>query len=308
MAGEFSLIERWLAPLADAIGDDCALFEIDSGQRLAVSVDTLVEGVHIPAGSAPNLIAFRAVVTALSDLAAMGATPRAITLALTLPVELANDTWFESFSAGLADVLGHYPIELLGGDTTAGPLTVTVQVMGTLPQRQALLRSGAAVGDLLYVSGYTGDAAAGLALVQGHLQADDKASDYLQNRFWRPLARTELGGQLLHVATSAIDISDGLLADAAHLARSSGVRLQVQPESLPLSPALQSLGDVDQALAWALSGGDDYELLFTVPPDRVNKVPSGCHCIGAVTEGTGVDCPLQLSQVGYQHFVQGAGG
>jgi thiamine-monophosphate kinase len=300
MADEFSLIETWFAPLSREIGDDCALLELEPGQRLAISVDTQVEAVHFLPGTEPGQIAYRAAVTALSDLAAMGATPRAMTLALTL--SNASDDWVQAFAGGIREVLQEYQLELLGGDTTRGPLTVTIQVMGTLPLEQALTRAGAQPGDGVYVSGCTGDAAAALAQLKGEWHGDDSYADYLLQRFYRPTAQVVLGRNLLTVASSAIDVSDGLLADAAHLCRSSGVGMRIDAGKLPLSMALQSMANPEQALHWALSGGDDYELLFTVPPDRAGMLPAGCTHIGEVVVGSEVECNVKTEQQGYRHF------
>lgn len=302
---EFSIISRYFSSLGRGesvdlgVGDDCAILRLADDQRLATSMDTLVAGVHFPADAFPEDIGYRAVAVAASDLAAMGASPLGITLALTLPE--SDEFWLTTFSEGLSRAVSEYELPLIGGDTTKGPLSITVQVFGSLPSQLALLRSGAGVGDKLYVSGALGDAAGGLAFIQEKWQPEPKHADYLLNRFYRPTARLQLGQILLGQATSAIDISDGLLADAGHIAAASGVRLNIQSACLPLSAALKSHPDEKQARQWALCGGDDYELCFTLPASL--PIPAGCTYIGEVRAGEGVDCDLPVDTAsGYRHF------
>lgn len=304
-ASEFELIYRYFAALGGgeavdlSLGDDCAILRLNPDERLATSVDTVVEGVHFPEDTFPEDIGFRAVSVAASDLAAMGARPLGMTVALTLPE--VDELWLNAFSQGLAAAVSEYQLPLVGGDTTRGPLSITVQVLGGLPLDQALLRGGAKPGDDLYVSGTLGDAAGALAFLQGHWRPEPEAAEYLLDRFNRPGARLELGHSLLGHATAAIDISDGLLADAGHVAAASGVKLVIDPGALPLSPALKSHPDPAQVLRWALAGGDDYELCFTLP--AVESVPEGCTRIGEVAEGEGVDCGTDVDiPPGYQHF------
>lgn len=302
---EFALIDRFFAGLGSgdavdlSVGDDCAVLRLGTGERIAVSVDTQVVGVHFPEQTLPADIAYRAVSAAASDLAAMGARPLGMTLALTLPA--ADEQWLSAFCRGLEDAVRDCKLPLVGGDTTRGPLAVSVQVMGALPQGEALTRSGARVGDAVYVSGTLGDAAAALAALQGLWQPEQAHADYLLDRFHRPRARIALGLELLGRATAAIDISDGLLADAGHIARASGVRLCIEPDLVPLSPALTSRGCNDVIRQWALAGGDDYELCFCLAPHEAP--PPGCTRIGGVESGTGVDCGVEIDVApGYQHF------
>jgi thiamine-monophosphate kinase len=302
---EFSIISRYFSSLGRGeavelgVGDDCAILRLADDQRLATSMDTLVAGVHFPDEAFPEDIGYRAVAVAASDLAAMGASPLGITVALTLPE--ADEFWLTTFSEGLARAVSEYELPLIGGDTTKGPLTITVQVFGSLPSKLALLRSGAAVGDKLYVSGTLGDAAGGLAFIQEKWLPEPEHADYVLNRFYRPTARLQLGKALLGQATSAIDISDGLLADAGHIAAASGVGLNIQSACLPLSAALQSHLDENQARQWALCGGDDYELCFTLPAKL--PAPVGCTFIGEVCAGEGVNCDLLVDTAsGYRHF------
>ena len=302
MTDEFSLISKYFAPFSQQIGDDCAILALNEGEQLATSVDTLVENIHFYSDAPPDQVGYRAVVTALSDLAAMGAEPRAITLALTLPE--ANETWLQQFSRGIEQATKAYEVELIGGDTTRGNLTISVTVMGAIKNEQTLRRDGAQPGDRVYVSGPTGDAAAALAVMNGQWSGHRQHKEYLLNRFYRPTARTELGQQLIGIASSAIDVSDGLLADAEHLCEQSRVGIYIDANQLPLSPALETVPDEGQAKSWALAGGDDYELLFTVPADKADKVPSHCYCIGEVTEGHTVRCNFEVDRAGFDHFAQ----
>jgi thiamine-monophosphate kinase len=303
---EFELIYRYFSALGRgeavdlSVGDDCAILHLDPGEQLATSVDTMVDAVHFPADSFPEDVGYRAVSAAASDLAAMGARSLAMTLALTLPEP--DELWLHAFSQGVATAARAYGLPLVGGDTSRGPLTISVQVLGALPAGRAILRSGARVGDELYVSGYLGDAAAGLAALEGRWQPAADDAEYLLQRFNRPHARLSLGRELLGLATAAIDVSDGLLADAGHIAAASGVSLVIEPGAIPLSPALAACADSDQALRWALGGGDDYELCFCLPAGT--QAPSGCTRIGSALPGEGVSClDMDLDMAaGYQHF------
>jgi thiamine-monophosphate kinase len=302
---EFSLISRYFShlgrgPAVDlAVGDDCAILRLDAGERLATSVDTMLVGVHFPPDTQPAHIAWRAVSAAASDLAAMGARPLGMTVALTLPE--ANEVWLAGFSDGLAATVAEYRLPLVGGDTTRGPLSISVQVMGALPADRALLRSGAVVGDHVYVSGTLGDAAGALGILRDEWQTAPEHAQYLLDRFNHPRARLELGRELLGHASAAIDISDGLLADAAHVSSGSGVKIIIEADRLPLSTALLSRGCRDTILRWALTGGDDYELCFCLPAGE--RPPGGTTRIGHVEAGVGVECfPVIDAGFGYQHF------
>ena len=302
---EFTLIARYFSSLGRGpavdlgVGDDCAILSLQADERLATSIDTLVAGVHFPEEAFPEDIGYRAVAVAVSDLAAMGARPLGMTLALTLPE--IDDFWLTAFSQGLAEAVGEFNIPLVGGDTTRGPLTISVQVMGALPAGKALLRGGAKVGDGVYVSGTLGDAAGALAFLQEKWQPEPQHAEYLWSRFYRPRARLELGVALQGLATAAIDVSDGLLADAGHIAAASGVAIVIDPALIPLSESLRSHDSRQQVLQWALTGGDDYELCFTLPEG--NPAPEGCARIGTVQEGQGVDCGMEIEgDSGYSHF------
>lgn len=304
-ASEFTLIYRYFSAFGGgeavdlSVGDDCAVLRLAADERLATSVDTMVNGVHFPEDSFPEDIGYRAVAAAASDLAGMGARPLGMTLALTLPE--ADELWLTTFSQGLAAAVTAFELPLVGGDTTRGPLTISVQVLGALPQGLALTRAGARPGDRLCVSGTLGDAAAGLACLKGEWLPEPDQAEYLLARFHRPSPRLALGRSLLGRASAAIDISDGLLADAGHVAAASDVGMIIDPAALPLSPALAVHPDVDQARHWALAGGDDYELCFCLPEGE--QLPAGCTAIGRVVEGEGVNCGLDIDIAGgYQHF------
>ncbi len=315
---EFDLIYDLIAPAAGTrtdvllgIGDDGALLAPPPGEALVVVADTLVAGRHFPLDMEAADVGWRAAVVNLSDLAAMGATPRWATLALTLPD--VDETWLRGFVTGLAAALDLANVALVGGDTTRGPLTLTVQAMGTVPPAQALTRHGAKAGDFVFVSGTPGDAAGGLALWgQGR---EDTAAIELLRRFRRPTPRLALGCALRGLASACIDVSDGLLADLGHLAKGSGAGLRLEAARLPLSPALVTAFDAATALRHAATGGDDYELAFTVPAALAEDVASlalqldcGLSWIGEVTVATGVQLldaageELSFERAGYTHF------
>jgi thiamine-monophosphate kinase len=317
--GEFELIERYFTALGAAradvvlgVGDDAALLSVPPGHELVACADTLVAGHHFPLGFDAADIGWRALAVNLSDLAAMGAEPAWATLALTLPA--AEEEWLEGFVAGFAALALAHGVALVGGDTTRGPLTLTVQALGFVPCGTALRRRGAAPGDLLYVTGWPGDAAAGLALLQGQLAGAGAARAALELKFRRPEPRVAFGARLRGLASACIDVSDGLAADLGRLAAASGVGAVVRAAELPLSRALFELAGEDRAREFALGGGDDYELLFTVPPAaraRLGRASAAagapaCHCIGEVIAGRGVrvvgekgDLPLPR---GWDHF------
>lgn len=313
-AREFEVIYRWFAGLgagdavALGVGDDAAILDLPTGCQMVVSTDTLVEGVHFLPETLPEDIAYRAVATAASDLAAMAAAPLGMTLALTLPE--ADDLWLHGFSQGLAAAVADTGLPLVGGDTTQGPLTLSVTVMGAVPNGQALLRSGARVGDRLWVTHTLGDAAAALAMLQGELAdtwlPEFDHQDWLIDRFNRPTPRLDFALGLRGRATACIDISDGLLADARHIADASGVALHIDAQLIPLSAVLIDCPNRELALRWALTGGDDYELLFTLPPGL--DAPPECTLIGEVRAGLGVHCdhpaanPGAGGHLGYAHF------
>ncbi|WP_054112751.1 thiamine-phosphate kinase [Marinagarivorans algicola] len=270
---EFALIRQNFAKaiindsVALGIGDDCALLIPPAGKQLAVSMDTLVEGTHFPKGAPAKRIATRALATALSDLAAMGAEPLWFTLGLTLPN--ANQQWVGDFCDGLLEFADTHQCTLVGGDITRGPLTITVQVHGSITPGQALCRSGAQPDDIIYVTGSLGDGAAALAVLQQNITVRKAAQDYLVDRFYKPTPRIKEGRLLSTIAHAGIDISDGLYADLSHICQASGVGALIDVNRIPLSPYWGNKVSRDKALAWAISGGDDYELCVTVPRTQV---------------------------------------
>ncbi|WP_457788048.1 thiamine-phosphate kinase [Pseudomonas sp. PL-6] len=316
--GEFELIRHYFAAALCAqggdgvvrgIGDDCALLALPAGEQLAVSTDTLVAGVHFPESCDAFLLGQRALAVSASDLAAMGATPLAFTLALTLPA--AEDIWLAEFARGLQLMAQNCSLALVGGDTTRGPLSLTLTVFGRVPAGQALTRCGAQVGDLLCVGGSLGDGAGALPLVLGQQTAAAELAEPLLARYWSPQPQLALGQALRGRATAALDISDGLLADCGHIAKASGVALQVEQARLPLSPPLLAFAGEQQALACALSGGDDYRLAFTLPPALLADLQADwpeVRAIGRVLAGSGVQLLDGAGRLvapphsGYQHF------
>lgn len=313
---EFELIEQAFrkaeyaqpgAQLIQSIGDDCALLNVPVGQQLAVTTDSLLEGVHFPVDADPFLLGQRALAVAVSDLAAAGAEPLAFTLALSLPQ--AQSEWVSRFSQGLAAMAQQCRIRLMGGDTTAGPLNINITALGTVPHGMGLLRSNARVTEQVFVSGPLGAAAAALTLFKAHSLCA-RLQQQLQAAFWTPQPQLELGQWLRGKAGAVLDISDGLLADAGHIATESSVQLYVEQSRVPVAQAALDC-DSRQALSWALSGGDDYQLLFTLAekfePELMRVFPHAQR-IGRVQAGEGVllvdeqGDPLPYTQSGYQHF------
>ena len=316
---EFSLIDRIRERTAQGrddvrlgIGDDAALLAVPVGQELAVAIDTLVEGVHFPIGTAAVDIGWKSLAVNLSDLAAMGATPAWALLALTLPS--ADTALIDGLATGFAQLAQTYRLALVGGDTTRGAFTLSVAVHGFVPPGKALKRSGAHVGDAVLVTGTLGDAAAGLQLVQKGGSADARSA-FLIERLNRPTPRVAAGLALRGYASACIDISDGLLADLGHLCTASNVGAEIETSLLPRSSALLDLFDPNVARDFALSGGDDYELCFTVPAQHIATVQAdlarlGCGVtkIGRIVEGSGVSVRdhegrwLEPARNGWDHF------
>ena len=303
---EFSLIQNYFnrhqpQPADLGIGDDAAVLTPPAGQQLVICTDTLVAGRHFPLSTAAHAVGWKSVAVNLSDIAAMGAKPHSILLALTLPE--ADPDWLEHFSRGLFDCCEQFGVSLIGGDTTQGPqLTISVTALGWAETGQAISRSGARPGDYICVSGQVGDAAYGLTH-PGHA---------LQQRLDYPTPRCELGQQLKGLASAMIDVSDGLAQDLGHILQASRVGARLDLNSLPLDPVLQQLSP-DEQLRYALAGGDDYELCFTLRPAAFEKLlqqqsPVKITKIGHITEQPGLvfekdgtDHPVQF--YGYQHFV-----
>jgi len=318
---EFQLINKFFeseqeASLSESvvlgIGDDCALLQMPVGKQLAVSVDTLVADVHFPKDAPANLIAERALRTNLSDLAAMGAEPLWFTLALTLPQ--ADEIWLREFSRGLFACAGEFNIQLVGGDTTTGPLSLTIQVMGAVENKTAMRRDAANADDFILVTNTLGDGAAALDVLQKKISVSEADQDYLQERFYRPTPRLMEAQLICELANAALDISDGLVADLQHICERSDLGATIFVEEIPLSAALQNLQDQQQAYRYALTGGDDYELCFTVSPQNMPQIAMliaekklSARVVGKMHLGSGVRCELNgeefpLMQIGYQHF------
>lgn len=313
---EFALIDEYLAPLASRPGalglaDDAALIDAPPGQTLVASADALVAGVHFREREAPDTIAARALRTNLSDLAAMGAEPHGYLLTLALP-DGVDAGWMRAFASRLARDQAAFSVALLGGDTVAtpGPLTVSLTVLGFAEPGRLLHRSGARPGDAVCVSGAVGDAALALALPD--------APEALWRRFRVPEPRIALGRALAGTATAAIDISDGLVADLGHVCAASGVGARVDAASAPLSAAARDcLRRSPELIETVLCGGDDYELLFALPPARLDllgALPAPACRIGVFTEGEGVTvldatgAPLAFAASGWRHFRSAPGG
>ncbi len=327
VVAEFDLIEviraRCVVNRADVrlgIGDDAAVLAVAAGHELVVSIDTLVAGVHFPIATCANDLGWKALAVNLSDLAAMGATPAWALLALTLPN--AERGFVEGFAEGFAELAAQHRVALVGGDTTRGSLAVSVVVHGFVPPGQALRRDGAQVGDLVFVTGTLGDAAAGLRCLDPrdaqahalfHAPADTRES--LLARLNRPTPRTAAGISLREFASACIDVSDGLCADLGHIANQSGVGIEIDASLLPASSALLTLFDEADRIALQASGGDDYELVFTASPAReagllrdLARLGCGVTRIGRVVAGDGVrlldddGAEIMLRRRGWEHF------
>ena len=314
---EFSLIERYFAHQAEGhedvvlgVGDDAAVLQVPAGYELVVTTDTMVAGVHFPESATAEDIGHKLLAVNLSDIAAMGAVPRWASLALTLPE--VDEDWLDNFCQGLFRLAAVHNVALVGGDTTRGPLTLSITLHGLVAEGQALRRDGAKAGDAIYVSGCLGDAGLALQHVLGNINVLGVAE--ILPRLHRPTPRVALG-QLLHgMASAVIDISDGLLADLGHILKASGVGARLELEALPVSAAVQSItatGDWSLPLA----AGDDYELCFTVAPEREAELQeklAGLDVtvtrIGQIEAESGLRCFDAKGEcyaprgMGYEHF------
>ena len=303
---EFGLIRRYFtraarsADIIVGVGDDGAVLSPSPGMQQVQVIDTLVEGVHFPSGMNAADLGYRVVAVNLSDIAAMGATPRWMTLALTLSDQ--DERWVDEFAKGLFEAASEHDVELVGGDTTSGDVVVaTVHVTGEVEQGKALLRSGARPGDIVYVTGTTGDAAAGLQLL-----GSGRDDECLTRRFLRPAARISMGRKLAGIASACIDVSDGLVGDLRKLCESSGVGAEIDVDLVPLSAALLQHFDAADAMRFALTGGDDYELCFTARAGAAEKLDD-ITAIGVILGGSGVTCRrdgeiVEVDDSGYRHF------
>ena len=325
MTNEFSLIAHYFTHRTRhtllGVGDDAALIQPRRGQVLAISADMLVEGRHFFKGADPEALGHKTLAVNLSDLAAMGATPRWATLALALPK--ADDRWLAAFSRGFMRLARAHDVDLIGGDTTRGPLNLCVQIMGEVPAAKALKRDGARAGDDVWVSGTLGDAALAVAARNNKIILKKQILIKASQRLDKPTPRVALGGALRGIARSAIDISDGLLADLGHICERSNVAAVIEFDALPRSPLMRSVAAArveDRVVQGALlAGGDDYELCFTARPSRraavlgagartrtpvtrigcILHAPAGATTV-AVVDGGGM--PLAITQRGFDHF------
>jgi len=306
---EFSLIQRFFTrqkvknqTTSLGIGDDCALLSIPNGYELAVTTDTMVENVHFFAGTDPEQLGHKLLAVNLSDLASMGAKPVSVMLALTLPS--VDENWLAAFAKGFLSLAENYSVDLMGGDTTSGPLTLTVQAMGLVPQGKALMRSSAKAGDYIYLTGSLGDAGLGLKISQGYYCTNPLAA---QKRFNQPDPRVEAGLALTGIANACIDVSDGLAGDLGHILEQSNVGACLYWDALPLSDTV--LAYINETGDWSmpLNAGDDYELCFTVSPEKAAQLTVNCKKIGVIETKPGLRLikagTIQpLKSKGYEHF------
>ncbi|GAB4168174.1 MAG: thiamine-phosphate kinase [Rhodocyclaceae bacterium] len=319
MLSEFDLIRRYFTRPAShtvlAVGDDAALARLGPGMELAAATDMLVAGVHFLAGTDPRNLGWKALAVNVSDLAAMAARPRWAMLAIALPAPERD--WLAAFAEGFFDCAQAYGIDLVGGDTTRGPLTIAVTILGEAPEGQALRRSGARPGDDVWISGTPGMAALALAELRGRVRLDGRTGASCLAALEHPTPRMELGLVLRDLATAAIDVSDGLLADLGHVADRSAIAIEVRDDWLPLAPLAECTADAALARACLLGGGDDYELAFTAGRERRSEIATAGQRlglaltrIGRVTAGPAgnvsvVDAagrPLPVQGRGFDHF------
>lgn len=314
---EFELIKRYFTRAAPGaalgVGDDAALLRVAPGMELAVSSDMLVCGTHFLPDADPVLLGHKTLAVNLSDMAAMGAQPRWALLAIALPE--ADEGWLQQFSAGFFALAQQHGVELIGGDTTRGPLSLCVTILGEVPQGEALRRSGAQAGDDIWVSGRLGDAALALAHLQGKVQLSAQDLAACAPALHQPRPRMALGAALRGVANSAIDISDGLLADLGHLLECSKVGAEIRFDALPVSAPLRTYLAEPLGRHCALAGGDDYELCFTAPGKRRNEIEKIAATldlplthIGAIVAGNSCmvrdinGSVIQMGEAGFDHF------
>jgi len=308
---EFALIERYFtgnkitnSHVRLGVGDDCALLAVSEGYELAVTMDTMVEGVHFFSDVAPEDLGYKLLAVNLSDLASMGAEPVAVTLALTLPKVDTN--WLERFVEGFGKLARSYNVDLVGGDTTRGPLTLSLQAMGFVPVGKSLQRSGAKPGDLIYVTNRIGDAGLGLKIAKGDYDAGAENEKVLQ-QFNRPVPRIVEGIKIRDYATSCIDLSDGLLADLKHILEASHVGACISWEQIPFSKAVHCY--IKETGDWQMpvNAGDDYELCFTVNPEKAELIDIDCYQIGFIETGSSlklnkVGLIQEIVSYGFEHF------
>jgi thiamine-monophosphate kinase len=282
VTSEFEIIRKYFTRPAPSavlgVGDDCALLKPREDALLALSTDMLLAGRHFLPNTDPEQLGHKALAVNLSDLAAMGADPRWALLAIALP--RANEKWIAAFARGLFRLAGRFGTELIGGDTTKGPLAIAITVIGEVPPGLALRRDGARAGEDIWLSGATGEAALGVAHLQGRVKLKGGVREACLARLHTPEPRVELGRSLRGLASSAIDVSDGLLADLGHIAKASGVAAELRWETLPRAEAIETCSNTALARECLLGGGDDYELVFTAPPAKRSEIEAAGKAIG----------------------------
>jgi len=316
---EFTLIEKYFTGKQNqredvllGIGDDAAITRIPANQTLVTTIDTLVEATHFFADTNAFDVGYKAAAVNLSDVAAMGAQPRWATLALTLPS--VDQQWLAQFSEGLFTLLNKYNVQLIGGDTTRGPLSITIQLTGTVIEGKEITRSSAQPGDQIYVTGTLGDAGLALLVAQNKLSIDSEFREEIASRLNRPTPRVNQGLALRDIASSMIDISDGLLCDLNHILKASGVGARIAVDTIPLSNSLSSMMSKSPNWDIPLSAGDDYELCFTISPlkeaalhDAFKNFSCPVTRIGEITIEQGLHClcgdeVIKTNKSGFNHF------
>ena len=316
---EFQLIESFFTGRAQSrrdvavgIGDDCAIVVPAINKSVVISCDTLVENVHFFADMPAKALGHKSLAVNLSDLASMGAEPAWMTLALTLPE--VDEDWLAEFSAGLFEIAEYYGVALVGGDTTRGPRAITITINGQVPKDTGLTRSGAKNGDWIYVTGTLGDSALGLDLLRGKAQCNEADREFLIKRHYQPTPRVLAGQALRTLASSAIDISDGLVSDIQHVLKASNIGAMINVDKLPLSSELQANTSAELALSYALTGGEDYELLFTVSEAQKGALEIALAETGVKFTQVGQVCtggklnllldnqPFEPINLGFEHF------
>lgn len=319
-SSEFELIKKYFQKLTEddpsvkcGIGDDAAIIQISPGMELVLSMDTLLEDTHFPAETDPFDIGHKGLAVNLSDMAAMGAEPKWVLLSISLPEN--DEPWLEKFSSGFLELAKQHSVSLIGGDMSRGPLSITLQIQGLVPTGTALKRDGAQEGELIYVTGSLGDAGIGLDIIQGKFSIGNKHKAFFLSSLNRPEVSVEAGLRLRGIASSAIDISDGLIADLGHLLDASHVGAEIEVDKIPLSDAMQQCVDETTAWNYALTSGDDYKLCFTASAekhdlilDTFKGINIPVSCIGKIKGKTGLQLKtpegtcFEPSGKSYQHF------
>jgi len=320
VSSEFELIKKYFQNLTDedpsvkyGIGDDAAIIKVPEDMDLVLSMDTLLEGTHFPAEATPSDIGHKVLAVNLSDMAAMGAIPKWVLLSISLPEN--DEAWLKEFASGFLELARQHSVSLIGGDMSRGPLSITLQIQGLVPTDTALKRDGAEIGDLIYVAGALGDAGVGLDIIKGKLSLESKYETYFVNCLNRPEIYIDAGIRLRDIASSAIDISDGLMADLGHILDASHIGAEIEAKKIPLSEAMQQCIDEKTAWNYALTSGDDYKLCFTASAahhDRIintfNELNIPVSCIGEIKGETGLRLKIpegtcfEPSGSSYRHF------